>query len=435
MKFYFYFHKTKIILYSLIVSILNQHTLYNNNKYLKHSFIFSTFAEKNMLNKLLLQNISKTQLLGFAVANLIGLAIVLLAVQLFFDINPLFSQKDTIFKRDFFVITKPVKTINAIKKTSGFGKNEIEELQNARFVKQVGEFTSSQFVTYGGITAQGASFGTDLFFESVPNDFIDVKTEKWTFSPDSNFIPIILPKTYLDLYNFGFAEARSMPKVSQNLAGMVSMEIEILGNGKHEIFIGQVVGFSNRINTILVPENFMQWANNRFADGSKANPARLILEVDNVADEQIATFFRERGYEVEGENAAIGKMSFFLKIIIGIAVSVGLFICLLSFVILVLSIYLILQKNMQKLQNLRLIGYSKNSIARFYILLACGINFVVYLLAFAVVLLVRPYYSKSISRVFVDFEPSGFWSAAVIGFGIFAVLSIMNIFIIRKKCP
>jgi len=388
-----------------------------------------------MLNKLLLQNISKSQLFGFAVANLIGLAIVLLALQLFFDINPLFSQKDTIFKRDFFVITKPVKTINAIKKTSGFSGNEIEDLQNARFIKNVGAFTSSQFVIYGGVTAQGTSFGTDLFFESVPDDFIDVKTEKWSFLPDKNYIPIILPKTYLDLYNFGFAESRSMPKISQNLAGKVSMEITILGNGKQEDFTGQVVGFSNRINTILVPEKFMQWANNRFANGSKANPARLILEVDNIADEQIATFFKERGYEVEGENAAIGKMSFFLKIIIGIAVAVGLFICILSFVILILSIYLILQKNMQKLQNLRLIGYSKSSIARFYILLACGINFVVYMLALAAVLFVRPHYVKSISRVFVDFETNGFLSVVSIGFGIFAVLSVLNIFIIRKKCP
>jgi len=389
-----------------------------------------------MLNKLLLQNISKTQLLGFAMANLIGLSIVLLALQLFFDINPLFTQKDTVFKRDFFVITKQVKAINAISKNNlGFKKDEIEELQNARFVKNIGKFTSSQFVIYGAVTAQGMTFGTDLFFESVPDDFIDVKTERWTFSPDSNFIPIILPKTYLDLYNFGFAESRSMPKVSQGLAGMVSMDITILGNGKKEEFSGQIVGFSNRINTILVPQNFMQWANNRFAKGADTNPARLILEVDNIADEQIATFFRERGYDVEGENAAVGKMSFFLKIIIAIAVAVGLFICLLSFVILVLSIYLILQKNMQKLQNLRLIGYSKNSIAKFYILLACGINFVVYLLAFVVVLLVRPYYLKSIGRVFAEFEPSNVLTTAIIGFAIFAVLSAMNIFIIRKKCP
>ena len=57
------------------------------------------------------------------------------------------------------------------------------------------------------------------------------------------------------------------------------------------------------------------------------------------------------------------RQTWFLKVIIGIVLSVGLLISVLSFYILMLSIYLLLQKNTSKLENLLLIGYSPAKVA------------------------------------------------------------------------
>jgi hypothetical protein len=389
-----------------------------------------------MLSKLLKQNISKTQLFGFAVANLVGMTIVLIAVQLYCDINPLFTQKDTLFKRDFFVITKKINVLNTIGSniSSTFSSFEIEELKHKNFIKSVGKFTSSQFEVYGGVSAVGLEFGTDLFFESVPNNFIDIQSDRWQFSQDStHFVPIIVPKTYLDLYNFGFAQSRQMPKLSEGVIGMVQMNLTLVGMGRMEKFTGGIVGFSNRINTILVPEEFMQWANNRFSTTPTPTPARLILEIDNITDPEIVTFFKAHGYQVEGENQAVGRMSFFLKIVVGIAILIGLIICVLSFVILILSIYLILQKDMQKLQNLRLIGYSKHSISKFYILLTTIINIVILLVAIAIVIFIRPHYNTILSNIFNTSVQSSVLPMIDVGIGIFLIISSINIFIINRK--
>jgi hypothetical protein len=374
---------------------------------------------------------------GFFVANLVGLTIVLLALQFFFDINPFFSQKDTLFKRDFFVITKKVGILGSVSKSStGFSPQEIEEVKKARFVKELGEFASSQFSVFGGISQQmgGAQgFNTEMFFESVPDNFIDVKSKDWKFSPTDNTIPIIIPKNYLDLYNFGFAEARSMPKISEGLASMVGMDITIMGNGQSMKFRGSIVGFSNRINTILVPESFMGWANSKFGNNKNASPSRLILEVSNVADPQIATFFKDKGYEVEGENQAVGRMAFFMRLIVGIVAGVGVLICALSFAILVLSIYLLLQKNMKKLENLRLMGYSKSAVSRSYEMLSVGINFVVVAGGIAIVAILRKYYVDTIKTVWSDFEQTSILKISLIGIAIFILLSTLNIIIIRRK--
>jgi energy-converting hydrogenase Eha subunit A len=88
---------------------------------------------------------------------------------------------------------------------------------------------------------------------------------------------------------------------------------------------------------------------------------------------------------------------------------------------------------MQKLQNLRLIGYSKNAVTQWYILLATCINFLAVVLAIIVVFVLRVQYLKLLSSVWTSFEPASVLPTVLIGFGIFATLSAVNVLIIRKK--
>lgn len=388
----------------------------------------------NLVWKLLRQNISKGQLIGFFIANLIGLTIVLLGIQFYTDINPLFSDKDSIMKRDFLVLTKKVGMYNAINPAaSTFSEKEIEDIKGTGFTTQVGAFTASRFKVFGGVNFAQKGINTEMFFESVPDDFIDVKTDSWKFAPDDNFIPIILPKNYLDLYNFGFAEARSMPKISESIVNMVNIDITISGRHQYREFKGQIVGFSSRINTILVPESFMKWANENFGEQSNPSPSRLMVEVNNPADPNIATFLQKYGYEVEGQGSATSRMSYFLKIIVGIVIAIGVIICALSFFILTLSIYLLLEKNMEKLNNLRLIGYNKSSVIRPYELLAIGMNFAILALSILSILLIRSKYIEVVRNVWTDFEGSGIASIIIAGIAIFFILSALNVLIIRNK--
>jgi hypothetical protein len=388
----------------------------------------------NLVWKLLKQNISKGQFAGFFIANLIGLTIVLLGLQFYVDIDPLFSEKDTIMKRDFLILTKQVGIYNTLNpKASGFSSEEIEKIKQTRFAMQVGAFTASKYKVFGGISTNHGGFNTEMFFESVPDDFIDVKVGNWRFVPGDDFIPIILPKNYLDLYNFGFAEARSMPKLSQNMIGMATFDITLSGRGQYREFKGKIAGFSNRINTILVPESFMKWANENYGEKASANPSRLIVEVNNPADPDIATFLKQNNYEVEGENSAASKISYFLKIMVGIVITIGIIICVLAFFVLTLSIYLLLEKNMEKLRNLRLIGYTKSIVVRPYELLAIGMNFVILLLACTVVIFIRTGYCETVRNVWSEFKGSGIVITLIAGICIFLLLSLLNVMIIRRK--
>ena len=386
--------------------------------------------------KLLRENISKPQLIGFAVTSLIGMSIVLLAFQFYFDINPLFIGKDKLLKEDYLTITKKVGILGGLSsRSNGFSQNEIDDLKKQPFVKNVGAFTPSQFNVFGGFNSQklGIAFNTEMFFESVPDQFIDVTSDNWRFSPVDNTVPIILPKNYLDLYNIGFAQASSMPRISEQLIGLINLDISITGrNGLRQQMEGRIVGFSNRLNSILVPETFMTWANQQYG-GTPSEPARLIIEVSNIADPNLSGYFKDKGFEISGDNTTASRMSFFLKVIIGIVVSVGVLICVLSFFILVLSIYLLLEKNMNKLRTLRLIGYSKSIVVKPYEWLAVGLNLVILALSLAITFVVRAQYLNFIGKLLPVGEARFSVYTLLIGFIIFVLLSLLNILIIRRK--
>lgn len=387
-----------------------------------------------MVWKLLRQHISVSQLAGFFLANLCGMIIVLLGIQFYRDVLPVFTQGDSFIKKDFVIVSKKVSTLGTlVGKSSTFSTGDVAEIEEQPFTKSVGRFLPSQFKVSAGMGMQGIRMSTDMFFESVPDEFVDVKLDKWTFDPSSDVVPIIIPRNYLNLYNFGFAQSRNLPQLSEGVMGMVNLDIRIMGNGQVKQLKGNIVGLSNRLNTILVPETFMNWANATYGTGQKAEPSRLIVEVNNPTDERIAKFFQQKGYETEGNSLDAGKASWFLKVVIGIVLSVGLLISVLSFYILILSIYLLLQKNSTKLENLLLIGYSPARVARPYQLLTIILNLVVLALGVVAVIAVRSLYLDTVMNLYPDAGSGSVLPSVVTGIIIFIGVSALNIVIIRRK--
>lgn len=386
--------------------------------------------------KLLRRHISLGQLAGFLLANLFGMTIVLLGAQFYKDVIPVFTQGDSFLQKDFIIATKKVSALGSLVKSNAtFSQKEIEELGKQPFTKNVGAFVPSAFKVSAGLGMKEAnvSLTTEMFFESVPDEFIDVKLDKWRFDESSRTLPIIIPRNYLNLYNFGFAQSRNLPKLSEGLIGLVQMDILVRGNGQTERYKGNIVGFSNRLNTILVPQSFMNWANKRFAPNAEARPARLIVEVDNPANPDIASYFHQKGYETEDGKLDAGKTSYFLRLVVGIVLGVGLFISVLSFYILTLSVFLLIQKNTAKLENLLLIGYSPSQVALPYQALTVGLNAVALCVAIGLVALLRGYYTDSIRLLFPQLETGSLWLTVCLGALLFFAMSVFNVFIIKKK--
>ena len=140
-----------------------------------------------------------------------------------------------------------------------------------------------------------------------------------------------------------------------------------------------------------------------------------------------------KGYEVESDKLQAEKTTYFLRMIVSLVVAVGLVISALSFYILMLSIYLLVQKNSSKLENLLLIGYAPSRVAMPYQMLAAVLNIVVLLLTLVLIYVVRGYYMGMIVAVFPQMESATLLPAVLVGLLLFVIVTVLNVLIIRNK--
>ena len=385
--------------------------------------------------KLLRQHISIPQFAGFAFANLFGMLIVLFGFQFYKDVLPVFTQQDSFMKADYLIMSKKIGMGNTLSgRTNTFSGSDVDDISSQKFVKKIGKFTSTEYKVDASMGVNGVNvLNSELFFDSVPDGFVDVPLKDWKYEPGSQEVPIILPRTYINMYNFGFAQSHSLPKNSDGLMGMIDFHIFSQAGGKKEQFKGKVIGFSSRLNTILVPPAFMDWSNHEFAPEEHSDPTRLIVEVGNPGDENITKYLEDNGYEVETDKLDAEKTTYFLRMIVLMVMVIGLVISVLSFYILMLSIYLLVQKNSSKLENLLLIGYSPGNVAMPYLWLTIVLNVVVLLVAWCILFFIRDYYMDFIEALYPDIEEGTMCPAIALGLVLFLIVSVLNMIAIRRK--
>lgn len=227
--------------------------------------------------------------------------------------------------------------------------------------------------------------------------------EAWKWDSTQNFIPIIIPEDYLNLYNFGFAESQGLPVFSKNAINQISFNVRIAGQGQSAFFKSRIVGFSGKVNSILVPDNFLVWANKKFGHTQTSNPNRLLVEMKNPADQQILSFFKAHNYNINKEKLELGKIMFFFKTAFSFVFFIALVITILSVAFVYLSFRLIFEKNKEQIRNLYDIGYGIRKIAVFYQWVISIITTLAIAGSMAAGYFLRQYYLDRISS-FIDAE-------------------------------
>ena len=378
---------------------------------------------------LLRKNLSKSQLVGYGIANLIGLTVILAGILFFCDSRSSASSGDSLFSDDYIVISKKVKGVNL--EPLAFSEDELNEIREQPWVRDVGYFTASQFTVEASVSMGGKGISTYMFMESVPDKFFDTKPSGWEFNPKTKFVPIVLNKDYLALYNFGFAIPQGLPQISEEIIGTVPLKLRISGkNGLSDVYDASVVGFSSRLNTIAVPQDFMDWANERYASGNTEEPSRLIIKIDRLDSAPLDSFMDKHGYEIAGDKEGESKISDFLGVVSGVVSAIGLLISILSIFILILSIFLLLQKSRGMLRKLILFGYSPQEVGKNYERMVVLTNTLITLIAVGLTFLCRLIWLDPLRTLGLgDGNVLPMLGAALL---YFIIIISINILIIRK---
>lgn len=386
-----------------------------------------------MLKKILFKNNNNFQFVFATAGALIGLTALLLSLQLIMDVQSFHSNEEELFGPNSVVIQKKVTKLTSIGMNSTeFTPEDIATLENKEFITDVAPFQSADFkVGISEVEGDGLPhFYADMFFQAIPNRFMDINVD-WNWNEESDFIPIVLPRDFIMIINYGFAQSQGMNQISEELLMAARLTIYIEGNGKKTKKIGRVVGFSHKISSILVPESFLSQANAEYGNNKNVNPSRVFITTKDDSYGELDELMDEMNLDINKSAIDVAKIKTIIAVVIGIFGIASVLIMLLSLLGFAQYSQLVLSKASYEIKTLLRIGYSIKQIVNTFIK-QMSITFgLITIFAISIMLVVKLFFVNTwLSNNGIDIEGSGLTLTiivAILCFGIFIVSNYLNI--------
>ena len=327
-----------------------------------------------MIKAILRNNVNKWQVFGAALGAIVGLFLLVLSLQFYADIQSIVNG-DNSDGDDFVIINKKVSIFNTLGGTAAFNEDDLQKIKAQPFISDVGYFTSNRFRLLA--SSPNLGFRTELFFESLPDEYVDVKTRKFKWKVGDDEVPMVMSKDYLALYNFGFAPSAGLPQFTSGTINKIQFNLTMVGDNRVKTMKGRIVGFSDRINSIIVPQSFMDWANTTVGSGNAEPPARLLLDTDNPYSEELRTFLADNNFEISSGKVIGGEVATLLNIVVSAIGGLGILLVLLSLLVFVLSFQLVIARSSNDIRLLLQLGHRYQSVSKVltqqFVLLFSGI--------------------------------------------------------------
>lgn len=317
----------------------------------------------NILRKIFRKRTGRSQVIIAGFGFVVGLLLLLVSTQFYLQITRLLNPKNNF--PEYIVLSKEVGWMNTVLMSKvNFTEEDIEELKKQDFVESLGKFTSNQFEIFAYFDSE-VPFTSELFFEAVPDKFLDKKPSNWTWKEGDDFIPIILSQDMLNLYNFAYAPGKGLPQIPRSAASLVSVKLAVKGEQGRQNFNAKIVGFTDRIPSVIVPNSFMEWANRKIGENKLVNPSRLIVKVNNPSNPKVLEFFKKKNYQINEDRLRASKAGGVIQVVMGVIGIVGLFFISLSLIIFMMNFRVIITEAKQEIRLLLQLGYTHKTISRF----------------------------------------------------------------------
>ncbi|CAN5317598.1 hypothetical protein BH20BAC1_BH20BAC1_18190 [soil metagenome] len=292
----------------------------------------------------------------------IGIFILLFSLQMFINIQRILQQQQ-INKAgfDFISISKTVTNEN-MGKDNTFTEAELSILKEQPQINSISPLVTNQF----SVTATAGSmipFSSDLFLESIDPDFIDTLPASFDWETGQDIVPVIFSSDYLEMYNV-FAPAQGLPQLSAKTISSVNLVLQCSGPGGSQNFRANIVALSDRINSVLVPQTFLSWCNQRFAGVATVQPSRVVIKMRDANDPAFISFLDNNNYHVNKEKIKFGRAKEILQnILTGLAVF-GILVIGLAMMLFSFYMQLMIAKSKDNLKLLITLGFSPRSLTK-----------------------------------------------------------------------
>ena len=289
----------------------------------------------------------------------IGVFLLLCSIQMYVNIQQLLGDKAAVKGGfDYISISKTItnETMGQLEKNL-FNEDEINEIRSQPFIEGVAPLLANNFrfqISGGSVIP----FVSDFYLESLDNSFIDTVPPSFTWSQGQETIPVIVASDFLEIYNV-FAPGYGLPQISEATAAQMSlMFICYYPDGSREVFRGKIVALSDRINSIIVPKTFLDWANKRYGTGQPLRASRLYVKTKDANSPQFLNWLATKHYRVNKDKTRFGRVKIVLQGVFSGLGFYGLMVVVLALLLFSFYLQLMIARSRDSLQLLLTLGYS-----------------------------------------------------------------------------
>lgn len=286
----------------------------------------------------------------------VGVLLLLCSIQMYININNLLKEKTSRKAgADFISVTKTITNDN-MGKDNRFTDADIKDIRSQPFIEDAAPLISNQF----RVKASAGSiipFSTDLFLEALDEKFLDTVPPSFTWKEGQADVPIIFSSDFMEMYNV-FAPSQDLPQLSDKTMSSVNIILECYTPYGVQNFRARIVALSDRINSVLVPANFMDWANKTFGGVTQVNASRIYLKTVDANDPQLLDYLQKKDYRVNKDKTKFGRVKQILQGIISGLAGFGILVILLAMLLFSFYVQLMIAKSRDNLQLLLTLGYS-----------------------------------------------------------------------------
>jgi hypothetical protein len=193
-----------------------------------------------------------------------------------------------------------------------------------------------------------------------------VNNNDWHWNENSNFIPMIIPNMFLDIYNFQFSVSQGYPQITPDALKMLSFKVNLYnGYGQVQSYTGRIVGFSDRISSVLVPQNFMDWANNKFGNQQSSKPSRVVIRTKDPGNPALVNYLKQKGLTTDADKTRFSKYRKIVEVVVNVSWVTGAVMLLFALLVFTLFIQLTIASCKEEIQLLITLGASPNQLRKF----------------------------------------------------------------------
>lgn len=361
-----------------------------------------------MLNKLLYKNQDKKQLVIAIIGAFMGITFLVTSIHYLIKLNE-FGKGSDILGPNTVIVQKKVSNSSSLNLTkTDFTEREIEKIKRETFIKDVKPVISNNFdISFETADPMVPRFRTDVFIQTVDPTFLDVTPANWKWNEGDEFVPIILPREFLVMLNT-FMSASNIPQISDDLAKDIQFKFALKDTIKKEYVNARIIGFTNEVSSILVPESFMEYGNKKFTTGAEMKITQLMISGKENEFGLVEELLKAKGLESKNAQMVVGRLKSVIGTLFIVVLGISVIAVFVSGLVFIQYMQLLISRNAYEVRTLLRIGFDPKVVSNSFFYYFVKIFGIVGFLGLAIFFIFKYFLDKMFETggLFLDKQPS-----------------------------